>query len=129
MTAHIDPCPFCAITIDRIVQETGGAVAIWDKFPVAEGHALVIPRLHVTSIFDLPEDDQNDLWRLVVLVRKSLIAQFEPDGFNIGVNDGVAAGQTILHAHIHIVPRYSGDVEDARGGIRWVIRSKAAYWK
>jgi diadenosine tetraphosphate (Ap4A) HIT family hydrolase len=113
---------------DRVVQEAGSAIAIADKFPLTDGHTLVVPRRHVVSIYDLEKHDQNDLWRLVEMVRKSLIEKLAPDGFNIGVNDGVAAGQTVRHAHIHVIPRYSGDVEDARGGIRWVLHCKAAYW-
>ena len=128
MTEETKHCPFCELSSERIVQESNGGVAIRDKFPIANGHTLVIPRQHVASIYELPEGHQNSLWKLVTLVRSFLIAEFQPAGFNIGVNDGAAAGQTVLHAHIHVIPRYAGDVEDPRGGIRWVVRHSAVYW-
>jgi diadenosine tetraphosphate (Ap4A) HIT family hydrolase len=96
-------------------------------FPVTDGHTLVVPRKHIASVFDLCDDEQSPLWQLVVAVRKQLLADFKPAGFNIGINDGEAAGQTVLHAHIHVIPRYAGDVVDPRGGIRWVIPEKARY--
>jgi diadenosine tetraphosphate (Ap4A) HIT family hydrolase len=89
---------------------------------------LIVPKRHVASLFDLAEEEQDAIWRLVALVRAELMAQLKPDGFNIGVNDGPAAGQTILHAHVHIIPRRKGDVADPRGGVRWIIPSKARYW-
>ncbi len=99
-----------------------------DSFPVAEGHTLVVPRAHVTSIFELAKDEQEELWRLVSMVRGRLAKEFSPAGFTIGVNDGEAAGQTVGHAHIHVIPRFEGDTPDPRGGIRWVLPDKAAYW-
>jgi diadenosine tetraphosphate (Ap4A) HIT family hydrolase len=104
------------------------AIAFSDAFPVAEGHTLVAPRRHVTSLFDLPVEEQVALWRLVALVRGKLLEELRPDGFNVGVNDGPAAGQTVLHAHVHVIPRRVGDVGDPRGGVRWVVPDKAAYW-
>ena len=71
----------------------------------------------------------EDVWRLVSHVRKELESEFHPDGFNIGVNDGEAAGQTLPHVHVHVIPRFSGDVPDPRGGIRWVVPDKAPYWR
>jgi diadenosine tetraphosphate (Ap4A) HIT family hydrolase len=90
---------------------------------------LVVPRRHVASLFDLPEGEQAALWRLVAQVRSKLMAELQPDGFNIGVNDGLAAGQTVMHAHIHVIPRRLGDIADPRGGIRWVMPAKAMYWQ
>jgi diadenosine tetraphosphate (Ap4A) HIT family hydrolase len=112
----------------RIRRESEFAVALADAYPVAEGHTLVIPRRHVASLFDLSEEEQAALWRLVALVRNELLAELRPDGFTIGVNDGPAAGQTVLHAHVHIIPRRQGDVPDPRGGVRWVLPQKAPYW-
>ena len=77
----------------------------------------------------MTQEEQAAVWALVDPVRRNIEKDHSPDGYNIGVNVGAAAGQTIPHAHLHIIPRYSGDIEDARGGIRWVIRSKAPYWK
>jgi len=104
------------------------ALALFDAFPVAEGHTLVIPKQHVVSLFDLPERDLAEVWRLVVKVRAKLMADLKPDGFNVGVNDGQAAGQTVMHAHIHVIPRRKGDVADPRGGVRWIFPDKAPYW-
>ena len=90
---------------------------------------LVVPRKHVRSIYELPAGEQASIWQLVGEVRVKLLAELKPDGFNIGLNDGLAAGQTIMHAHVHIIPRRNGDVPDPRGGVRWVIPGKAPYWK
>lgn len=85
-----------------------------DAFPVSKGHTLVVPKLHVASVFDLPDDEYQALWRTVAEVREALQQEFEPKGFNIGVNDGAGAGQTVPHAHIHIIPRYLRDLVDPR---------------
>lgn len=121
-------CPFCHLEVSRIHLENDVAAAFPDAFPVAEGHMLIVPKRHVASLFDLSEQDQAALWRLVALVRAKLMADLKPDGFNVGVNDGSAAGQTVMHAHVHVIPRRAGDVADARGGVRWVVPGKAAYW-
>jgi len=81
-----------------------------------------------SSAFDLPEEEQVAVWKLVGLVRGKLMAELRPDGFNIGVNDGTAAGQTVLHAHVHVIPRRKGDAADPRGGVRWVLPKTARYW-
>ena len=121
-------CPFCSPDASRVRLENEIAVAVLDNFPIAEGHTLVVPKRHIASLFDLADDEQAALWRLVALVRAALLDGLKPDGFNVGVNDGVAAGQTVMHAHIHVIPRRSGDVPDPRGGVRWVVPAKAAYW-
>jgi len=108
--------------------EAQNTLAFRDNFPVTEGHTLVAPKRHVAGIFDLTESEQAELWIEVAKVRALLKKQYSPDGFNIGVNDGAVAGQTIAHAHIHVIPRRKGDVEDPRGGVRWIISSKAKYW-
>lgn len=105
------------------------SIAFKDSFPISKGHTLVIPLAHITSIYDLSEEEQADLWHLAARIRQKLQDEYHPAAFNIGVNDGVAAGQTINHAHIHVIPRYQGDVVDPRGGIRWIIPEKAKYWK
>ncbi|MHB1035024.1 MAG: HIT family protein [Pirellulales bacterium] len=121
-------CPFCNLDPPRVLLENEFGIAISDGFPVSNGHTLVVPRRHLTSLFDLPAEDQSALWRLVAEVRAKLQAEFHPEAFNIGINDGQAAGQTVAHAHIHVIPRYSGDVADPRGGIRWAVPNKARYW-
>lgn len=125
----MDPCPFCFIDGARIWIETELALAIPDAYPVAEGHTLVVPRKHVSTIYELTVPEQRAIWELVGDVRSRLLAGLKPDGFNIGFNDGLAAGQTVAHAHVHVIPRREGDVPDPRGGIRWVIADNAPYWK
>ena len=120
-----EKCPFCNISADRVIAEDRNIIAIADEFPVANGHTLVIPKEHVRSVFQLDTNESANLWKFVVKVRQLLADRFKPDGFNIGINDGDAAGQTVSHAHIHIIPRYKGDVEDPRGGLRWIIPDKA----
>ena len=121
-------CPFCQLEVSRILHENEFALAIADAFPVAVGHTLVVPRRHVFSLFDLPEEEQAGLWRLVAAVRAKLMCELKPDGLNVGVNDGFAAGQTVMHAHAHLIPRRKGDIADARGGVRWILPGKAQYW-
>jgi diadenosine tetraphosphate (Ap4A) HIT family hydrolase len=121
-------CPFCLVSTERMITKSGPAIAISDKFPVSNGHTLVIPTQHVCSIFDLSEIEFNHLWKCVRQVRHLLIKEWQPAGFNIGLNDGPAGGQTIAHAHVHVIPRYDGDLKDPRGGIRWILPKKAKYW-
>jgi diadenosine tetraphosphate (Ap4A) HIT family hydrolase len=122
-------CPFCNINDDSVVLQSETAFAIHDGYPISPDHTLVISRQHVATLFELPRHEQLALWDLVDKVRERLIEEHHPDGFNIGLNDGVAAGQTVPHVHIHVIPRYDGDVPDPRGGIRWVIPDKAPYWE
>jgi len=89
----------------------------------------VVSQTHVGSIYELPVSGHKAIWDLVRTVREHLLARLRPDGFNIGFNDGLAAGQTVEHAHIHVIPRQVSDVLDPRGGIRWVIPDRAPYWK
>jgi diadenosine tetraphosphate (Ap4A) HIT family hydrolase len=105
------------------------AFAFYDGFPVTLGHALVVPKRHVASFFEITGEEQSALFDLVGRVRELLLAERAPDAFNIGINDGVAAGQTVLHLHIHLIPRYAGDTDDPRGGVRWIMPVKAPYWK
>jgi diadenosine tetraphosphate (Ap4A) HIT family hydrolase len=124
----MDSCPFCNATPPSLWLEVPTAIALWDGFPVSEGHALVVPRRHVASLFDLPAPDLALVWEFVARVRAELMKRFGVESFNIGLNEGRAAGQTVMHAHIHVVPRRDGDVADPRGGIRWVIPERADYW-
>lgn len=119
--------PFHPIDRARIILETGQCVAFFDRYPVSKGHALVVPHRPVNSLYELDAHLQAEIWDAVRRVRDILEERFNPAGFNIGVNDGPAAGQTVPHAHVHVIPRYVGDVPDPRGGIRWVIPEKARY--
>lgn len=119
-------CPFCA----RVAEQSPSTdVADFpDAFPVSAGHTLVVPCVHEADLFALDPEVQTSVWMRVADVRERLRGTYSPDGFNIGVNAGAAAGQTVAHAHVHVIPRYSGDVPDPRGGIRWVIPDRAGYW-
>jgi diadenosine tetraphosphate (Ap4A) HIT family hydrolase len=123
-----EECPFCKPSESQVWRENADGLVLHDGFPVSEGHSLVVPRRHVASLFELSPQVQSALWMLVSEVRQHLAEQLNPDGFNIGVNDGVAAGQTVMHAHIHVIPRWNEDVADPRGGIRGIIPDKARYW-
>lgn len=130
MTASRTPaaCPFCTLAASRVVAENEHAVVILDGYPVSPGHILIIPRRHVGSYFETTSLEREALLSLLDKA-KSLIEQgHRPSGYNIGINDGAAAGQTIPHLHVHVIPRYLGDKADPRGGVRWVIPEKADYW-
>jgi diadenosine tetraphosphate (Ap4A) HIT family hydrolase len=122
-------CPFCTLPRERLVFESELAFVIRDGYPVSPGHTLVIPRRHVASFFETTPEEQASLIKLLNLARIEIGQQFKPEGFNIGINDGAAAGQTMAHLHIHLIPRYAGDRDDPRGGVRWVLPEKAAYWQ
>ena len=123
-----DDCIFCnSNSLDQALIENDLAYVRYDKFPVAEGHLLVISKRHEEDYFNLSAEEQASLSKLIVQARDLLVKQVSPDGINIGVNIGVAAGQTIMHTHMHIIPRYEKDVTDPRGGIRCVIPDKQKY--
>jgi len=122
------PCPFCSLPAERFVVESEHAVVIRDGFPVSPGHTLIIPKRHVASFFDVTDAERSDLMSLLAAARDDLERRFHPAGYNVGINDGAAAGQTVPHVHMHLIPRYDGDREDPRGGVRWVLPDKAAYW-
>ena len=121
-------CPFCPPPTERIFYESDLVLAIWDGFPISRGHALVLPRQHVASWFRLSGEERAEILVAIEAVRKAIEREHNPDGYNIGINDGAAAGQTIPHLHVHVIPRYTGDVDDPRGGVRHVIPGKADYW-
>ncbi len=151
MSAAVPPCPFCTAAtaapgqpegrLDargqaranarpdaRLLTANEHALAVRDAFPVSPGHTLVVPRRHVASLFALTPAEQRAVWELVARVRSHLDAALRPDAFNVGLNDGPAAGQTVPHAHVHVIPRYEGDVPDPRGGVRWILPARANYW-
>jgi diadenosine tetraphosphate (Ap4A) HIT family hydrolase len=122
------PCPFCALPPERILASTPLALLIRDGFPVPPGHTLTLPRRHIGSFFKTTPEERHDLLKLLDRAQSGLAAEQHPDGFNIGINDGAAAGQTVPHLHIHLIPRFHGDQPDPRGGVRWIIPEKARYW-
>jgi diadenosine tetraphosphate (Ap4A) HIT family hydrolase len=124
-------CPFCniekLINSDRIVYQDSTWIAIYDNYPVSKGHVLLIPKRHCASYFDLNFIELESVSVTIGIIKKLLDKKFNPDGYNIGMNCGEAAGQTVMHCHIHIIPRYKGDCENPRGGVRGVIPSKQQY--
>ena len=121
-----NPCLFCTDPQGVILQNEL-AYSARDSYPVCPGHTVVIPKRHVASFFDLTPEEINACMELITEERKLLDQEFKPDGYNIGVNIGPTAGQSIFHAHIHIIPRYKGDVENPQGGVRHVIPRSAHY--
>ena len=122
------PCPFCPPNSDEIVLERPLAWLQRDKRPLTKGHVLVVPRRHVPSFFDTTREERLAMLELIDEAKAILEREHQPDGYNLGINNGEAAGQTVMHVHLHIIPRYLGDKDDPRGGIRWMLPEKAAYW-
>lgn len=122
------PCPFCTLPTERIIDSNDLAIVIRDGFPISQGHTLIIPKRHTGSFFDTSDEEKLALFELIERTKLKIDQEFHPDSYNIGINDGPAAGQTVPHLHIHLIPRYKGDQEDPRGGVRWIIPSKAKYW-
>jgi len=122
-------CPFCTLPPERIIKSNDLALVIRDGYPVSPGHTLVITKRHIGSWFEITQAEQQALLDLLTKAKAILETEFKPDGYNIGINDGPTAGQTVPHLHMHLIPRYKGDQEDPRGGIRWIIPGKAKYWE
>ena len=121
-------CLFCRVPAGQILIERPLALAARDSYPVSKGHTLIIPRRHVASFFETTEEERLAMMKLLDEARTLLDREHQPDGYNIGINSGAAAGQTVMHVHMHLIPRYTGDRPDPRGGVRWVLPEKAAYW-
>lgn len=121
-----DPCLFCKDPRGVSLQHEL-AYSARDTYPTSPGHTLVIPRRHVANFFDLTAEEVAACMHLIREEKRLIDKEFNPDGYNIGVNVGSAAGQSIFHVHIHIIPRYKGDVENPQGGVRHVIPKKAHY--
>jgi len=133
-------CPFCTTDTSTIILSNVHAIAIYDDHPVTPGHTLIVPKRHIASFFEATKEEQAAMFDLLAEMRQLLLKQSplpfanaesfsRPDGFNVGINDGAAAGQTVMHLHIHLIPRYTNDTEDPRGGVRWIMPKKAPYWK
>lgn len=116
-------CPFCELS-ERIIAENAHAVVVRDREPASPGHSLVIPKRHCRSFFQLTPPEIAACYALLQETRDGLARELRPDGFNVGVNDGIAAGQMMAHTHIHLIPRYKGDHPDSRGGVRHVIPTR-----
>jgi diadenosine tetraphosphate (Ap4A) HIT family hydrolase len=126
--ARLEGCIFCDIDHSRIVAENELMVALRDAYPVTVGHCLLVPRRHVASPNDLYQPEINAMWALGNEMRTRIRATDQSiSGFNFGSNDGASAGQTVLHAHFHIIPRRVGDVKNPRGGMRGVIPNRQDY--
>jgi len=125
----MDPltCPFCNPAEDEIVLKNNLCYARYDKYPVSPGHLLLIPYRHIPTLFDATDAEHAALLALVREAKALLDEQFRPDGYNVGVNVGKTAGQTVMHLHVHVIPRYTGDVEDPRGGVRGAVPEKRVY--
>ena len=118
-------CPFCHVLNPVLANEL--AFACFDKFPVNDGHLLLVPRRHVASWFEASLEERTALMAPLDEARKLLQARYSPEGYNIGINVGKAAGQTIPHLHVHLIPRYRGDCANPRGGVRGVIPARQSY--
>jgi diadenosine tetraphosphate (Ap4A) HIT family hydrolase len=129
MKDDIKNCPFCNKKEEgrEIIIENDMVYATYDMFPVSRGHTLIIPKRHCSNYFDLSVEEQSSCWNLMNEVKEFISEKLQPDGFNIGINIDGAAGQTIAHVHIHLIPRYMGDVRDPKGGVRGVVPRRKEY--
>ena len=123
-----DKCIFCNLRDERIIYECNHTIAFIDTYPASPGHTLVVPKRHIPTYFDASENEILAIGKAVQICKEFLDNEFNPDAYNIGINNGEAAGQSIKHLHVHIIPRYKGDVEDPKGGVRWILKNKANYW-
>lgn len=121
-------CIFCNLDESRVEIENNLALSFKDLYPVTKGHSLVIPKRHAQSFFDLEKDEKKAILELLELQKEKLTSQDKLiTGFNIGINDGIDSGQTVMHCHVHLIPRRKGDMNDPRGGVRGVIPEKQSY--
>ncbi len=119
-------CPFCNLK-EETLFENDLAVASFDSYPVSKGHTLIIPKKHSKHYFELTKEETAAMFELSQKVKKYLDNKFHPDGYNIGFNVLKAGGQSVMHTHMHVIPRYEGDVENPRGGIRKIVKQKDTY--
>ena len=121
-------CIFCKLRDERVIYECEHTKAFIDTYPASPGHTLIIPKRHFATYFEATEDEIEAIGKALKAAKKILDKEFSPDAYNIGVNNGEAAGQSVMHLHVHLIPRYKGDVEDPKGGVRWILKDKANYW-
>ncbi|MHA1168066.1 MAG: HIT family protein [Candidatus Hodarchaeales archaeon] len=121
-------CPFCQLEPEKVILENDLSFAIYDSYPVSPGHVLILPKRHFASYFDSTSEERISLFSLLDECKRMIDRDYNsPGGYNIGINCGEVAGQTVMHLHIHLIPRYKGDLDNPRGGVRGVIPSKRIY--
>lgn len=122
-------CLFCQkyLEKDNVLYENDTVYVVKDSYPVSKGHVLIITKRHIKDYFETTEKEVLDMDQALKVMEERIHTEYKPDGFTIGINNGSAAGQTIMHLHLHLIPRYFGDVTDPRGGIRGVIPAKQKY--
>ena len=125
----MEECVFCKqfISNKKALFENNLAIAYFDEFPVSTGHMLIITKRHAKTFFDITKEEQIAVIELLNKCKKYIDEKYNPDGYNVGLNCGELAGQSVMHIHMHLIPRYKGDVENPRGGVRGVIPSKKNY--
>ena len=124
----MENCKFCEIYSEKKFDfENELAFAFWDANPVSKGHIIFMTKRHVENFFETTEEEKRDLFELIDKIKNIIDEKYKPTGYNIGINCGVSAGQTVMHVHVHLIPRYDGDVENPRGGVRGVIPENKDY--
>jgi diadenosine tetraphosphate (Ap4A) HIT family hydrolase len=123
-----EPCAFCRLKPEKILGENEHMVWVFDRNPVSPGHSLVVSKRHVESFFDTTAAEREAFLSLLDQARVHVHQSHAPSGYNIGINEGADAGQSVQHFHVHLIPRFTGDTHDPRGGVRWVVRDRADYW-
>ena len=126
--SNTNPCFLCTLPPERIIDECDWTMTIRDGFAVSPGHTLIVTKRHAPTYFDLTSEELSAVSLAIQKAKRVLDKEYSPDGYNIGINNGVDAGQSIPHLHVHLIPRYRGDVKDPKGGVRWVIPERADYW-
>lgn len=126
MKSNKKDCVFCSTNL-KLIKQSKLSLAFYDSYPVSEGHILIIPKDHYETYFDLPVEVRNDMLLLLDNMKLKLDKELSPSGYNIGINSGASAGQTVFHCHIHLIPRYDGDMDSPEGGVRGVIPEKQKY--
>jgi len=121
-------CIFCELRDERVIGECELTKTFIDSYPASPGHTLIVPKRHFATYFEATEDEMLAIGKAVQNAKQILDEEFSPDGYNIGINNGLTAGQSVMHLHVHLIPRYKGDVEDPKGGVRWILKDKANYW-
>ena len=126
---NLENCLFCEWKDEKekIILENEYAFARFDEFPVSKGHILFMTKRHVKDFFETTAEEKNAIFELMDQAKAMLDEKYYPDGYNIGMNCGQAAGQSVMHVHVHLIPRYNGDIKNPRGGIRGVIPKKQSY--
>lgn len=125
----MENCKFCEIYSEKKFDfENELAFAFWDANPVSKGHIIFMTKRHVENFFETTEEEKRDLFELIDKIKNIIDEKYKPTGYNIGINCGVSAGQTVMHVHVHLIPRYDGDVENPRGGVRGVIPENKDYY-